>query len=264
MLRKHRALFIFDKSSPAVTLDIYRRFLEGRNDFKVYTCSYEISEICFEILDKHPETVFFSTDHFSGINDLKEFIAAIEGLNRQLILINVYSIEDHGIMDYIDNVVFVYNVNVLSSIKYPLLLIDQYTSDIRCGTKEFERDLNEYVHDLVSGFNCQRLRNGSVYVTQSILYILKNDNKYVTFYKDVYPFLIKKYDVTLESIDNAMRRFVNAAWENCSEEFKKKYFCGYINNNIKPTSQEFVFEIADHIYIENRKEICGYYIDRCH
>lgn len=262
MLRKHRVLFVMDPDQLDSPLETYKQFFSSKPDYRVYTCKNVLSEVCLEIVKRDPDTVFFSTDFFDNVDSLKIFISTIESLGKELLFIDIHSYDDYDISDYINKVVNVYSVNVLSNMRYPMYIIEKVSAQMSYGVEDFEKDLNEYVYDMVKGFKCQRFRTGSHYVTQSILFMLMKDNKYMTFNKDVYPYLMKKNDVSLESIDNAMRRFVNAAWDNISPKFKNHYFVEYVMNDNKPTAQEFVYEIADHIYVEHRKEFCKYYINR--
>lgn len=262
MLRKHRVLFVTDPNAANDQLDIYRYLLNGKKDYVTFSCSNDLSKLCLEIVDKEPDTIIFSTDNFKTVDELELFISTIRGVSENIIFINFYSSDDYGIMDYIDNVVFIYSISMFSSIKYALSYIDILGKKLRCNSMDFENDLNEYVFDLVKTFNCSSHRNGFVYITQSIIYLLMNDTKYITFNKDIYPYLMRKYGASLESIDNAMRRFVNAAWGKLDDSVKEIYFKDYVRRNSKPTSQEFVYEIADHIYVNNRREICNYYLKR--
>lgn len=112
----------------------------------------------------------------------------------------------------------------------------------------------EITESLVSlGFNMNS--KGVVYIKEAIS-LCANDSIVKSVCRDVYTKISRKYDVSITSINNTIRRTIESVWYSDRLNTSHKLFeCSYFNVNYAPTNLEFIATMTEIVRLNNKKSI---------
>lgn len=95
---------------------------------------------------------------------------------------------------------------------------------------------------------------GYTYLKFSFLLILEDETNKNTITKNLYPKIAEHFNVSVASVERAIRNAVNMSWERGNPEFLNSIFASSLNpSKGKPTNGEFIAMIYDRIRLEMKR-----------
>ena len=92
---------------------------------------------------------------------------------------------------------------------------------------------------------------GYQYLRTAILLTVQDSDIISFMTEKLYPFVAKKYHVTTNGVENAIRHAIEVAWDRGDAEMRNGYFGYIIQNNLKmPSNSEFIAMIADNLRLK--------------
>ena len=93
--------------------------------------------------------------------------------------------------------------------------------------------------------------NGFHYILSSIEYCVTNKDVQLCITKDIYPYVAKKFNSTVNRVERCIRKSIDYAWYNNGREYLNK-IAGF-NLSKKLTNSQFISLISEYVKT-NRKE----------
>ena len=92
---------------------------------------------------------------------------------------------------------------------------------------------------------------GYQYLRTAILLTVQDSDIISFMTEKLYPFVAKKYHVTTNGVENAIRHAIEVAWDRGDADMLNSYFGYIIQNNLKmPSNSEFIAIIADNVRLK--------------
>ena len=111
---------------------------------------------------------------------------------------------------------------------------------------EIEKEIDDYLMELSSSPNLK----GYNYIKEAVNYTLHDNSKKIRLYKEIYPYLSKKYNTSSSAIESAIRRLIDKTITNVPYDLKQEIFHQTIYNKEEehnPSNKMFIKIISEQI-----------------
>ena len=171
------------------------------------------------------------------------------------------SLHDDNIIDLTQNMGVVYFFAKPTTFCYMLNrvvdlinLSEAQRAELKTITLEHERDRQVTREELIT--NYMRLVgipahiSGYRYLRTAIDYMVQEHGKRLGITTEIYPYVAKQFNSTVQRVERSIRHAIGVAWINGNMEIQHKLF-GHTVNEQKghPTNGEFMSMIADRVYM---------------
>jgi two-component system response regulator (stage 0 sporulation protein A) len=91
---------------------------------------------------------------------------------------------------------------------------------------------------------------GYQYIFEGIIVCIEKES--ISFTKEIYPIIAKKYDSTISNVERSIRHAIEISWNRGNWEIMEEFFGNSIDmEKAKPTNKEFIITIADKLKLES-------------
>jgi len=91
---------------------------------------------------------------------------------------------------------------------------------------------------------------GYQYIFEGIIVCIERES--ISFTKEIYPIIAKKYDSTISNVERSIRHAIEISWNRGNWEIMEEFFGNSIDmEKAKPTNKEFIITIADKLKLES-------------
>ncbi len=91
---------------------------------------------------------------------------------------------------------------------------------------------------------------GYQYIFEGIIVCIEKES--ISFTKEIYPIIAKKYDSTISNVERSIRHAIEISWNRGNWEIMEAFFGNSIDmEKAKPTNKEFIITIADKLKLES-------------
>lgn len=111
---------------------------------------------------------------------------------------------------------------------------------------EIEKQIDEYLMELSSPPSLK----GYNYIKEAVNYTLHEQSNKIRLYKEIYPYLSKKYNTSSSAIESAIRRLIDKTITNVPYDLKQEIFHQTIYNKEEehnPSNKMFIKIISEQI-----------------
>lgn len=155
----------------------------------------------------------------------------------------IYLVDDN-------NKIYESNSVLLNTLKERILLSQNEKNKI--SKSQF---IDEYLNGILKELMVPKHVTGYMYLMDSIKIVYRNNLKYASVTKEIYPKISNKHKTTIASVERAIRHAIERSWKDCDRSVLEKYFYISVIKNKRPTNYDFIFEIAQRMKNEVDKRI---------
>ncbi len=225
----------------------------------VLYCKNNSLEIRINIMDNCPSIVVFNSSSYDFRN-IMDIVDVVKNQTYPPVMYNIYTYEDGERLMLLSDNGMDYNIPT----PYNSSAIAGHLKVLCENTPLNEIDFKNIVHrtasEILQEFCVSPSRTGFDYVVDGVMYILFSPRKRrVNFKNTVYVPISQKRQVTVISVERAMRTIFNNAWKKSSDTAKRTYFPDFDVIGKCPSNSDFTLQIADYIYNEHREYFDKYY-----
>ena len=118
-------------------------------------------------------------------------------------------------------------------------------SDISCG--KLQLSITKMLHELGMPSHIK----GYIYIREGIVMIYDNPSLVDGITKELYPEIAIRYNVTVYSVERAIRHAIEISWNRGNWAYMEELFGHSIDiDKSKPTNSEYIVTLADRLRIE--------------
>lgn len=230
-----------------------------RYGIPVLYCKNNSLDIRINIMNNCPSIVIFNSSLYD-LSSITDIIDVVKYETYPPVMYNIYTYEDYERLMLLADKGIAYNIPT----PYNSSAIAGHLKLLCENTPLNETDFKDIVHrtaaEILRKFGVSPSRTGFDYVVDGVMHILFSPRKRRTNFKNtVYVPIAQKRQVTVISVERAVRTIISNAWKRSDEATKRTYFPDGDITDKCPSNSDFTLQIADYIYNEHREYFDKYY-----
>lgn len=112
-----------------------------------------------------------------------------------------------------------------------------------------EKKLDIIISNYLKELGVSASLKGYYYLRYAIRALINDGSLIRAVTKELYPMIAKEFKTTPSRAERNIRHAIETGWKSMNEQFAKDVFSYGVFQKGKPTNNEFLAEVADHIII---------------